>query len=538
MGLDWPKTDVPAEQERSLREIVRQISAARFNTIYFQIRGRADAMYKPGFEPWSQVLTGTLGEDPGFDPLEVVIEEAHRCGMDVHAWFNTFLVKSGGPLPEPSAPKHVLLTHPEWIHQVNGEWWFDPGIPEVRAYNIAVAMDVVRRYDIDGFQFDFIRYPGRTYPDDQSYHQYGGNIRRDEWRRENINNFMRTFYDSVMACKPLLKIGAAPIGIYRNFNGVRGQPSYDDLYQDSRLWLREGLVDYLVPQVYWTIGDERGDPDFALVARDWSQNTSGRHVYIGVGAYKNDVYEQIPQIIDTTRSLHLQGNSFFRYSYISKGYNTKGRYDISAFVPPMHWKDSLPPPPPAYIVVNNISDGIFHLKWEEPPPQGQEDVADRFLIYRSPHSPVDISNSGYLIASVKRGVSEYRDTILHVESARYQYAVTSMDALHNESTPTVESIVLPEVIDLAKQWTYRFRLGDVIRPSDASVYIPYEVDEMGPVIIRILDTANREVVNVVDRIQSPGRYIAGADISSLDSGTYTCLLLTRDKTEKKTFRIN
>ena len=538
MGLDWPKTEDPADQERSLREIVRQVSAAHFNTIYFQVRGRADAMYRPGYEPWSQVLTGTLGQDPGFDPLRTIIEEAHTCGIDVHAWFNTFLVKSGGPIPEPSEPKHVLLVHPEWIRQVNGEWWFDPGIPDVRAYNVAVAMDIVRRYDIDGFQFDFIRYPGRTFPDDQSFRLHGGTMRRDEWRRENINTFLRMFHDSVMACRPLLKIGATPIGIYKNFNGVKGQPSFDDLYQDSRLWLQEGIVDYLVPQVYWTLGDEKGDPDFALVARDWSANTKGRQIYLGVAVYKSDVNEQVPQIIDTTRSLKLHGNAFFRYSHISKGFNAGGRYERNAIIPPMPWKDSLPPPPPAFVEVRNVTDGIFHVRWEESPLQGQEDVADRYLIYRSPHFPVDISNPEYLIATVKRGVNEYRDTIVHIMSARYQYAVTSMDALQNESAPAVESIILSEIVDLAKQWVYEFRLGEVIQQSPSTVYIPYEVAESGPVIMRILDGMNREIVSVVDKIQNPGRYIAGADISDLNSGMYTCLLLTRDKSERKIFWVD
>lgn len=538
MGLDWPKTAEPAGQEKSLREIVRQIASARFNTIYFQVRGRADAMYKSGYEPWSQVLTGTLGQDPGFDPLRIVIEEAHACGMDIHVWFNTFLVKSGGPLPEPSVPKHILLVRPEWIRLVDGEWWFDPGIPEVRAYNVAVAMDLIRKYDIDGFQFDFIRYPGRTFPDDQTFRQYGGSLRRDSWRRENINSFLRLFHDSVMAYKPLLKVGATPIGIYRNFNGVRGQPSYDDLYQDSRLWLREGIVDYLVPQVYWTLGDEKGDPDFALVARDWSANTMGRQVYLGVGAYKNDVYAQIPRIIDTTRNLNLHGNAFFRYSHISKSYNTGGRYELSAFVPPMHWKDSLPPPVPAFVSVKNITDGIFHVSWGVNTPEGQEDAADRFLIYRSSHYPVDISNPEYLVAAVGRGVTEYRDTIQHITSARYQYAVTAMDLLRNESAPAIESVILPEIVEMARQWTYRFRLGEVIKQSGGNVFIPYEVGESGPVIMRILDAANREVVNVVDRIQSPGRYIAGADVSGLNSGVYTCLLLTRDKSDRKIFRMD
>ena len=538
MGLDWPKSTDPVEQERILREIVRNVYEANFNTIYFQVRGRADAMYRSGFEPWSHVLTGVLGQDPGFDPLQCVIDEAHKYGMEVHAWFNTFLVKSGGPLPEVSEPKHVLLTHPEWIRQVNGEWWFDPGIPEVRMYNIKVALDIIKHYNLDGFQLDFIRYPGKNFPDDQSYQSYGESMRRDDWRRENINLFISTLYDSAKAIKPFLKIGATPMGIYKNFNGVRGQSSYDELYQDSHLWLQKGFVDYVVPQVYWTLGDQKGDPDFALVAHNWSDNTKSRHVYLGIAAYKSDVSEQIPLIIDTTRALNLKGNAFFRYTHIKQLKNFDGRYDHKALVPPMPWKDSIPPLPPYYVDVQNITDGIFKIQWKEAQPVTPDDSAEQFLIYRSPHAPIDITNPDNLIARVAKGKNEYIDTIFHISSTHYIYAVTAIDALNNESFPANESIILPEIVEIAKKWEYKFHLGMVIKSSSSVVHIPYEVDENGPVIIKILDGMNREVKNVVDKIQPPGRYVVSTDMSSLGDGKYTCLLLTRNKSERKVFWVD
>ncbi|MBI3195700.1 MAG: family 10 glycosylhydrolase, partial [Ignavibacteriae bacterium] len=157
LGLDWPPSKVKKaeEQKRLLSEMIEKAAKAKFNTIYFQVRGRADAMYKSDFEPWSHLLTGELGKDPGWDPLQFVVEESQQRGLEVHAWFNTFLTKSGKEKPTESTPRHLILAHPEWLQLVKGEWWLDAGIPEARKYLFDVALDIVRRYNIDGFQFDF-----------------------------------------------------------------------------------------------------------------------------------------------------------------------------------------------------------------------------------------------------------------------------------------------------------------------------------------------------------------------------------------------
>ena len=149
-GLDWPKSTDPAEQQRSLREMVMKLHSAHFNTIFFQVRGRGDALYRSSLEPWSDILTGTLGKDPGWDPLQFVIDEAHARAMEVHAWFNTFYVRSGkGEIP-PSKPRHVALEHPDWVQTVDGQSWLDPGLPAVRNFLLRVGMEIVRNYDVDG----------------------------------------------------------------------------------------------------------------------------------------------------------------------------------------------------------------------------------------------------------------------------------------------------------------------------------------------------------------------------------------------------
>jgi uncharacterized lipoprotein YddW (UPF0748 family) len=539
-GLDWPTSTNLEIQKKTLLEMLEKLKAAHFNTIFFQVRGRADAMYRSHHEPWAQQLTDTLGKDPHWDPLDFIIKEAHERGMEVHAWFNTFLVKSGKSKPSESIPRHVILEHPEWLHLVDGEWWLDPGLPAVREYLNSVAMDIVYNYDIDGIHFDFIRYPGKRFPDEEAYARYGNNKNRDEWRRENINKFVRVFYNSAISVKPMLKIGSAPIGIYTNVGNSNGWQSYYDLFQDSRSWLRDRVHDYLAPQVYWVLGDRPGNPDFAVLAKDWSSNSFGRQIYLGVGAYKPEVHQQLSSLIDTSRHFGAIGNAFFRYSNITNALEMGGRYRYPANIPPMRWKDSIPPNPPENLNVVNVTDGIFKLQWLKPIRALDGDTAKYFDVYRSARKPVDVNNPSNLIAITATASTEYLDTIAHPTVARYFYAVTALDKGNNESAPTIEKgVMIREIAEMAKQFSYEFRLGKNY-PSPAShfVFIPYEVKKPSPVVLKILDQSNKELIDVVDAVQEPGRYIAAADISKLKDGIYSYLLIAGDFTDKKIFRVD
>jgi uncharacterized lipoprotein YddW (UPF0748 family) len=538
-GLDWPKTQNPAEQQRSLLDMVVKLKAANFNTIFFQVRGRGDAMYKSRSEPWAQQLTGTLGEDPGWDPLAFIVKEAHTRGMEVHAWFNTFLIKSGKLKPPESSPRHLILQHPEWFHLVEGEWWLDPGIPEARQYIINICMEIIRNYDIDGFHFDFIRYPGKPFPDDAAYRQYGKKMLREDWRRENINTFVHAFYDSATAAKPMLKVGSAPIGIYANVTKASGLQAYYDLFQDSRGWLRERKHDYVAPQVYWSLGDRPGNPDFAALAKDWPANSFGRHVYVGVGAYKPDVLKELPQLIDSSRSAGAAGNAFFRYENVSNVLAMGGRYFYPANIPPMTWKDHILPNPPKNLTVENIIDGIFRLQWQPPDPASDGDGAKYFNVYRSSRKPVDVNDPRNLLMITPDAWTSYLDTIVHPSAPKYYYAVAALDKGNNESFPTIEKgVVIPEIVEISKRFFLDFKLGgNYPNPASDIVFISYELKESSPVLLKIVDGANREVADIVDAVQSPGRYIAAANISKLKSGTYSYLLVAGSFSEKKLFKI-
>ena len=495
-------------------------------------------MYRSRYEPWSQLLTGTLGKDPGWDPLAFMIREAHARGIEIHAWCNTFLAKSGRSLPPESSPRHVLLRHPEWLRLVEGEWWFDPGLPAVREYLCRVMMDIVRRYDVDGIHFDFMRYPGKQFPDDAAYKRYGGKIAREDWRRENVNKFVRMVYDSSISVKPMLKIGSAPIGLYTDFGKIKGLRSYDDLYQDSRDWLREGKQDYLCPQVYWSMGERAGNPDFAGLARDWCQNSFSRQMVLGVGAYKPDVSAQLPKFIDVSRSCRATGNAFFRYGSIADLPDLDKLYRTLANIPPMKWKDSIPPNPPLRLNVASAG-GAFRLRWDPPAPAIDGDGAKYYNIYRSAKSTVDINNPLDLVSISIADTREYDDTILNPTAAKYFYAVSAFDKGNNESMPVYGSVVLPEISDLASRFANDFKLGQHYPdPASSIVFIPYEIREAGTVKLKILTEGNAEVMSVVDVIQQPGRYIAAANVSNLKGGTYSYLLEAGNSSMKRTLRID
>jgi uncharacterized lipoprotein YddW (UPF0748 family) len=525
-GLDWPRTTDIEEQKRSLLEIVQKIKDANFNTIFFQVRARGDAMYKSNYEPWSDRLTGTLGQDPGWDPLEFILRQAHARGIEVHAWFNTFRVRNGIARTAGNK-KHVAEVHPDWISTVDGEVWLNPGIPEVCDYLVTVAMDLVKNYDIDGIHFDFIRYPGGEYPDQTTYKLYGKGLRKDDWRRENINRFVREFYDSATAVKPMLKVGSAPIGIYRNIPNANGWQSYSAIYQDSRRWLQENKHDYLAPQVYWTLGNQKSDPDFAVLAKDWSENSYGKHIYIGLGAYKPEVFEQLPLLIDVTRLYGNKGNSFFRYDFIKNNLNFGGRYMYPANIPPMPWKDSIPPNPPTDLNIAELTTGTYKLEWKSPGLAKDHDLAKYFNIYRSTTEPVNIKDPRNIVAITTTNDTVFIDKILRPKSANYYYIVTAFDEGNNESLPALEQKVeIPVFANLVREITPKFRLAHLLKESPSTLYVTYEVEKKGMVVLKILDTRKNELQVLVDDIQDVGRYIVTIDPGKIKTKLVVLTLIT------------
>ncbi|HYD51523.1 MAG TPA: family 10 glycosylhydrolase [Gemmatimonadaceae bacterium] len=296
-NIDWPSRPGLSswEQQAELRAIMDRAARLKMNAVVFQVRPAADALYASPHEPWSEYLTGVQGlpPDPYYDPLELAVKEAHARGLELHAWFNPYRAKHPTARSDVAAT-HVAKTRPALVRTYGRHLWLDPGLPEVRRYSLAVVTDVVRRYDVDGVHIDDYFYPYKErdaanavidFPDSVSYARYragGGTLGKDDWRRENVNQFVRELYAEVKRLKPHVKVGVSPIGLYRPgqpASVTTGFDSYAEIYGDSRLWWRNGWVDYFAPQLYWLIEPPRFAPVF-----DWwrEENVKQRHLWIGL----------------------------------------------------------------------------------------------------------------------------------------------------------------------------------------------------------------------------------------------------------------
>lgn len=327
-NLNWPsRAGLPvAEQQRELRAILDKAAGLRLNAILLQVRPSCDALYASKLEPWSAFLTGKMGRapEPFYDPLAFAVTEAHARGLELHAWVNPFraiATASGG-----MAATHISQTHPEWVRRYGTQSWLDPGEPAAREYVRSVIMDLVRRYDLDGLHIDdyFYPYPAKdkegavmAFPDRPTYQRYRvgqGTLSLEDWRRDNINQFVETLYRSIKAEKRWVKFGISPFGIWR----PRVPPStiafldaYGQLFADSRRWLAEGWCDYFSPQLYWSI--KPAAQSFPALLEWWhTQNEKGRHLWPGIATERigkaRPATEMIRQI-GLTRSMAPRGMS-------------------------------------------------------------------------------------------------------------------------------------------------------------------------------------------------------------------------------------
>ncbi|MEU9114622.1 family 10 glycosylhydrolase [Streptomyces sp. NPDC048483] len=317
-NLDWPTKPglPPAEQQRQLRALLDAAVERRLNTVYFQVRPTADALWPSPYEPWSQYLTGKQGKDPGWDPLGFAVAEAHRRDLGLHAWFNPYRVANHtdrGRL----VPGHPARRHPEWVLSYGGKLYYNPGLPEVRGFVQEAMLDAVRRYDVDGVHFDDYFYPypvaGQLFGDDAAFEQHGaGFADRASWRRDNVDRLVREMKQKVGEVGRPVRFGVSPSAIWRNRgtdssgSDTRGTQTYDELYADTRRWVREGWVDYIVPQVYWNIGFPAAD--YAKLVPWWSQAVAGTGVdlYIGEALYRaGDPAQSTPWQNPAELSQHL-----------------------------------------------------------------------------------------------------------------------------------------------------------------------------------------------------------------------------------------
>ncbi len=296
-GIDYPsKATTDAWTLRTeIDEIVANCAEWGMNAIFFQVRPSADALYKSEIFPWSRHLTGTVGQAPSddFDPLEYMITEAHKRGIDVHAWINPYRVTVGKESEYESLPDtHPAKQHPDWLLQYDGNYYFNPAKQEAIDLITSGVEEIVKSYDIDGIHFDDYFYPSSDVDDYDDYAASGTELSIEDWRRDNVNRLIQTVGEHIHTIDADVSFGVAPPGIWGNSSthsdgsATAGMQSYDDLYADSRLWALEGWVDYIAPQVYWQIGYDIAD--YSIITSWWADTLkdSDTKLYIGMADYR------------------------------------------------------------------------------------------------------------------------------------------------------------------------------------------------------------------------------------------------------------
>jgi uncharacterized lipoprotein YddW (UPF0748 family) len=377
-NIDWPsKKGLSAEeQKREAIAILDKSQEIRLNAIVLQVRTSADALYRSDIEPWSEFLTGEQGKDPGYDPLQFWIDEAHKRGIELHAWFNPHRAMYGGGEKNQAtrSKDHVWNTNREITKVYGDKLWLDPGEPEAEKQSLSVFMDVVERYDVDGIHVDDYFYPypvsedGKRveFPDDASYKKYtdaGGTLARDDWRRDNINRLMRKVYEGTKKRKPWVKFGISPFGLGRpgELRVVQGFDQYSELYADAKLWLQKGWLDYWTPQLYWKLSAPA--QPYEPLANWWiSVNTKGRHIWpglftskVGDGRTAWPVHDVLNQVWVTQDTVGATGNVHFSMKALVQNREgisdalRDGPYREPALVPASPWLDSKAPPAPTSV---------------------------------------------------------------------------------------------------------------------------------------------------------------------------------------------
>ena len=439
MGLDWPTTKATnasgiERQKEELCKILDQLQACHINTVVLQTRLRGSVIYPSKIEPWDIILTGQYDRDPGYDPLAFAIEETHRRGMELHAWLVTvpaFKIEVARKMGKRS----LLRTHPELLRKHGEQYYLDPGLPGSAEYLVSLCREIVSRYDVDGIHFDYIRYPeqAETFSDGASYRKYGKWKDKRTWRLDNITRIVRMSYEAIKELKPWVRVSCSPVGKYNDMSrySARGWSAYGAVYQDAQGWLSEGIMDMLLPMMYF-----QGD-HFYPFAADWQEHTNGRTVAPGLGIYflspkeKDWEWGIIQRELCYLRHIGLGGQAYFRSRFLTD--NTKGIYDYlardyypyPALLPPMTWQSSERPATPQ--LVSRERQGVNErLQWQ--PQEGC-----RFVIYASDQSPVN-TNEARNIVKVTYD-TDYTYSMLGAYYHNYHLAITALDRYGNESLP-------------------------------------------------------------------------------------------------------
>jgi len=503
--LDWPSTTVPAAtgtneairetarnaQKSGLISVLDKLQAANFNTVFFQVRGMCDAFYKSQYEPWSQYLSSERGADPGWDPLAYLVQEAHKRGIEVHAWLNPYRystsAESHGNLPDDYA-----TAHPDWLMDYgSSQKILNPGIPEVRQRITDVVADIITNYDVDGIVFDDYFYMSGTKDimDEQQYQQYNPNsLSRGDWRRENVNQMVRDVQTRINSIKSYITFGISPAGVaasdinVADKYGVEPSPvvggdwQYNGIYSDPLAWLYNGTIDYISPQLYWTIGSTN---DYSKLSPWWAKvsNFFDRHFYSSnTSSFPSS---ELINEININRNADLSGTTgsvYFRTNNIPQATFTAFKadpYQSQALSAAYGWKVA-----PIQTLVENLTLSGQNLSWN------YTDNLVRYSIYAIPKANRNDVNA-FTSPKYLLGISYTKNYTLptNVSNATHDIAVAVYDRYGNEFPPRVLGEAATTVG--AAQLTYPVQNGNnVVLPAfftwlpvaDAAYYV-WELSE-------------------------------------------------------------
>lgn len=436
MGLDWPNrsANTPeqvAEQKASLCRMLDQFQAIGINTVLFQSRIRSTTAYPSAIEPWDGVFTGTPGKSPLYDPLQFVVDECHRRGMECHAWVVAFPVCKVN-VAKQLGKRALPAQHPELCQRCGDQWMMDPGVPATATYLAKICDEIVRNYDVDGIHLDYIRYPELAIPfnDDRTYRLYGNGKNKAAWRKQNVDRCVQAIHDAVKAVRPWVKLSCSPVGKYSDLSrySSRGWNARDAVSQDAQAWLQKGWMDMLFPMMYFD-----GDHFYPFLA-DWKEHDADRPIVPGLGIYFLSPREKDWSLLTVQRQMNvaraegLGGQAFFRAKFLIN--DEKGLfswlknqfYAHPALVPPMTWLDSIAPAAPE---VHQQIDGMrLSLSWSA---VTDADGPVRYNVYR-----LDSIYGDVLLASrIKE--THFEKTLVLPALKHSRYVVTAVDAYGNES---------------------------------------------------------------------------------------------------------
>lgn len=455
-NIDWPsKAGLNASQQKEeLIKLFDEHEKNGMNAILLQVRPSADALYAKSEELWSMFLSGKQGlaPEPFYDPLAFAVEEAHKRGMELHAWFNPYRATNDLDSANISS-NHLLYRKPDWFFTYGTKKYFNPGLSEVRDYITKIITNVVRNYDIDGVHFDdyFYPYPDKqAMPDSLTFKTYPRGIMTiEDWRRDNVDLLIKQVSDSIKLINRYVKFGISPSGIYRNKiedpqgSETTGFQHYSQLYADSKKWLQQGWIDYINPQIYFPF--YYAPAAYEKLVDWWAKNAFGKHVYIGHGIYRlveekngwNDKQQMPNQIRYLRANPTMQGSVFFSSKSVTNnlgGFQDSLRQDFykyKALPPVMEWLNTEVPPAPLKLVAKR-SKGRIKFSWQTPYTAQEKNLVRWYVLYNfDKNEEIDISNPAKIRKVIWGANLEAELDIKHKK--RSNYVLTSLNANQQES---------------------------------------------------------------------------------------------------------